>query len=214
MNNPAQALDQTALLIAHTAAWSRIINEATPTPRSDGDWSIGPAVPVADRAPRPQRVRCAEGTAPQTVWAASRRSTTSLHTHPALARKAQEMNLPNPTTSPPSTPSSPAQTRLSPEAARAALRAARYAVAAYPGPIGELISRELHSYVDAGEQVHAPALAARLILALERGEAQHPLPPIHGDWRHLPAQYIPGSPMHWRYRTSADDTEESNPDNR
>ena len=123
------------------------------------------------------------------------------------------MNLPNPTTSPPGAPPSSAQTRLSPDAARAALRAARYAVAAYPGPVGELISRELHSYVGAGEQVHAPALATRLILALERSEAQHPLPPIHGGWRHLPAQYIPGSPMHWRYRTSADDAEGSTPDN-
>jgi hypothetical protein len=110
--------------------------------------------------------------------------------------------------------SSSAQTRLSRDAAQIALRAARYAVAAYPGPIGELISRELHSYVDAREQVHAPALAARLILALQRGETQNPLPPIQNAWRHLPAQYIPGSPMHWRYRTSADDTEESNPDNR
>src|SRR4051794_2268310 len=65
MNNPAQAPHQTALLIAHTAAWSRTINEATPTSRSDGDSSTGPAVPVANRAPRPQGVRCAEGTAPQ-----------------------------------------------------------------------------------------------------------------------------------------------------
>ena len=129
------------------------------------------------------------------------------YTHPALTRKAQEMNRPNPTTSPPAAPSSSAQTRLSPDAARAALRAARYAVAAHPGPIGELISRELHSYVDTGEQVHAPALAARLILALQRGEAQNPLRPIQSDWRHLPAQYIPGSPMHWRYRTIADDAE-------
>ena len=124
------------------------------------------------------------------------------------------MNRPSPTTSPPNALSSSPQARLSPDAARIALRAARYAVAAYPGPIGELISRELRSYVDAGEQVHAPALAARLILALQRGEAQNPLPSIQNDWRHLPAQYVPGSPMRFRYRTSADDTEESNPDNR
>lgn len=119
------------------------------------------------------------------------------------------MNLPNPTASPAGTPSSTLQARLNPDAASVALRAARYAVAAYPGPIGELINKELRSYVDAGEQVRAPALVARLILALQRSEAQHPLPPIRSGWWHLPAQYIPGSPMHWRYRTSADDTEAS-----
>jgi hypothetical protein len=122
------------------------------------------------------------------------------------------MNPPDPTassTSPSAAPPSSAQTRMGPDARRVALRAARYAVAAYPGPIGELISRELRGYVDAGEQVQVPALAARLILALERSETQHPLPSIRGGWGHLPARYIPGSPLHWRYRTRADDAEES-----
>ena len=201
MNNPVPAPDQTALLIAQTAAWSHIIDEANPQHRSDGASSTGLAVPVADQAvDNPACSAAVDHTSPGA--------------HPALARKVQEMNRPSPTTSPSSTLSSSPQARLSRDAARTALRAARYAVAAYPGPIGELISRELHSYVDAGEQVHAPALAARLILALQRGEAQNPLPPIQSDWRHLPAQYIPGSPMHWRYQTIADDTEESNPDNR
>jgi hypothetical protein len=87
---------------------------------------------------------------------------------------------------------------------RAALSAARYAVAAYSGPIGELISRELHSYVDAGVREHVPSLAPRLILGLERAEARNPIPEIRHGWAHLPAQYIPGTPMHWRYRDVAE----------
>ena len=60
-------------------------------------------------------------------------------------------------------------------------------------------------------QTQAPALVARLILALEQSEAQHPLPPVRRGCGHLPVQYIPGSPMHWRYRTTAADAEESDP---
>jgi hypothetical protein len=115
------------------------------------------------------------------------------------------MNFLNPATSSSGTPSSSVQTRLSPDDAALALRAAHYAVAAYPGPLGELISWALRNYVNVGEDIQAPALLARLILALEQSEAQHPLPPVRSGWGHLPAQYIPGSPTHWRYRTTADD---------
>jgi hypothetical protein len=97
-----------------------------------------------------------------------------------------------------------AASRLSREATDEARRAARYAVSANPGPIGDLVDQELKRYIEAGEELHAPALPPRLIAALRASEAQHPLPPTP-NWRHLPAQYIPGTPLHWRYRTAADD---------
>lgn len=94
--------------------------------------------------------------------------------------------------------------QISREVAAEARRAARYALNAYPGPIGELISRELHRFVEAGEQLSALALPPRLIAALRQSEARNPQPPLP-NWNHLPARYIPGTPLHWRYRTDGGD---------
>jgi hypothetical protein len=85
------------------------------------------------------------------------------------------------------------------DATHAALRAGRYGALAYPGPVGELINRELRGYVDTGHQLDVPALAPRLIafLAAQAGEADLPTNP----YAHLPARYRPGSPLHWDYGT-------------
>jgi hypothetical protein len=95
---------------------------------------------------------------------------------------------------------------LTAQARQSAMAAARYAEYAYPGPIGEVLSRELRSYADDGEQLPPHALAPRLVLAVRRQEARNPLPPAPG-YAHLPAQYIPGSALRWRYRTVTDSVE-------
>jgi hypothetical protein len=68
--------------------------------------------------------------------------------------------------------------------------------------LGELIDQELQRYAEAGEELHGPALHTRLIAALREGEARHPQP-SPADWSRLPARYIPGTPLHWRYGTAA-----------
>jgi hypothetical protein len=93
--------------------------------------------------------------------------------------------------------------RLTAEAREGARRAARYATHAFRGPIGELISRELGSYVERGMQVPVSALGPRLVAAMQREEARHPLPPLPG-YAHLPALPAPGNGLRWRYRTAAD----------
>jgi hypothetical protein len=90
-----------------------------------------------------------------------------------------------------------------PLTAEATLHAAHYAALAYEGPIGEIISRELRSYAESGVQLPPSAMGPRLVAAVRRQEARQPLPPAL-SWAHLPAQYVPGSPLRWRYRTVAD----------
>lgn len=78
-------------------------------------------------------------------------------------------------------PPPPAHARMDRAATHAALRAAHYGARAHPGPVGELIERELHAYVQAGVQLVRPALAPRLIAVLtaaEDGEAD-----VEGDRR-------------------------------
>ncbi|MDT7744652.1 MAG: hypothetical protein QOE59_3730 [Actinomycetota bacterium] len=87
-----------------------------------------------------------------------------------------------------------------------ALRAARYAAAAYPGAVGELISREIRAYVNAGRALSPAALEPRLVSAMQRAEIQDPLPPIRSEsGHHLAARPVPGRAMQWRYPTVADE---------
>jgi hypothetical protein len=94
---------------------------------------------------------------------------------------------------------------LNRKATDAALRAARYALRAYPGPVGELIDRELRGYVDAGHAVPPAALPARLIAKLRAAQEREP---AAANGRNTttwpPARYRPGSPLHWHYAAGAD----------
>jgi hypothetical protein len=92
---------------------------------------------------------------------------------------------------------------LSAEATEAALHGAHYAALTCEGPIGELIGRELRNYAESGVQLPPSAMAPRLVAAMQRQEARQPLPAAR-SWAHLPAQYVPGSGLRWRYRTVAD----------
>ena len=89
---------------------------------------------------------------------------------------------------------------LTAEAIAAILQAARYAALTYEGPVGEIISGELRSYAESGVQLPPSAMGPRLLAAMQRQEARQPLPAAP-SWAHLPAQYIPGSGLKWRYRT-------------
>ena len=51
-------------------------------------------------------------------------------------------------------------------------------------------------------------MGPRLVSMLTKQEARHPLPPPR-TYTHLPAQYVPGTPLHWRYRSIADVEETS-----
>jgi hypothetical protein len=95
----------------------------------------------------------------------------------------------------PARTSPPDPARLSQQAVHTVLRAARYALRSYPGPIGELIDRELRAYIDTGHELPPTALPERLlatlIAAAHRSAAStDPLPP---------ARYMRGTPLHWEY---------------
>jgi hypothetical protein len=92
---------------------------------------------------------------------------------------------------------------LTAEATAAALNVAHYASLTYEGPLGEIISQELRQYAESGVQLPPSAMGPRLVAAMQRQEARQPLPRAR-SWAHLPAQYIPGSALKWRYRTVAD----------
>ena len=89
---------------------------------------------------------------------------------------------------------------LTAEATAAILQAARYAALTYEGPVGEIISGELRSYAEGGVQLPPSGMGPRLLAAMQRKEARQPLPQAP-SWAHLPAHYIPGSALRWRYRT-------------
>ncbi|MCD2195839.1 hypothetical protein LQ327_20920 [Actinomycetospora endophytica] len=92
------------------------------------------------------------------------------------------------------------------DAERVALHAARYAAAAFPGPVGELISQEIRAYVEAGRALAPSDLAPRLVSNMRRAEITNPLPPLRSPAGNLhAARYVPGSPMHWRHPTAADE---------
>ena len=100
------------------------------------------------------------------------------------------------------TPFPPAAPALGRDTTHAALRTARYALRAYSGPIGELIDRELRSYVDSGHAAHPTALPSRLIATLAAAEGREPATaPDRNSTAGLPARYRPGSPLHWEYGT-------------
>jgi hypothetical protein len=105
------------------------------------------------------------------------------------------------------TPFPPAAPALGRDTTHAALRAAAYALHAYPGPIGELIDRELRSYVDSGHAAHPAALPSRLIATLAAAESREPAAaPGRNSAAGLPARYRPGSPLHWEYGTARCDS--------
>lgn len=89
-----------------------------------------------------------------------------------------------------------ASKRLDVDVTHAVLRAVRYARRAYPGPIGELLDRELHAYVDTGYLAPADALPARLVALLTEAQAAEAAP---AEPEALPGRYRPGSPLRWDY---------------
>jgi hypothetical protein len=85
---------------------------------------------------------------------------------------------------------------LSTETVHTILRAARFSLQAYPGPIGELIDRELRSYVDTGRQLPAGSIPERLLANLL--QTQEPAPSTVAEPEPtLPARYRKGTPLHW-----------------
>ena len=85
-----------------------------------------------------------------------------------------------------------------------ALRSARYAAHAYPGPVGDLVRSRIEEYVLDGTVQEPFSMPHRLVRSLQTMESRSPLPTPAG-YGHLPATYIPGSAMRWRYRTAADE---------
>lgn len=101
----------------------------------------------------------------------------------------------------PARTSPPGVVRLSGQAVHTALRAARYALSAYPGPIGELIDRELRAYIDSGHELPPTALPERLLTTLIAAAAGQPAMTTDPSPPLPPARYKPGTPLHWEYRT-------------
>jgi hypothetical protein len=92
-------------------------------------------------------------------------------------------------------PHQPADTHsLSTDAVHTILRAARYSRQAYPGPIGELVDRELRAYVDTGQQLPPTSIPERLLASL-RQHQEHA--PDTEPGLTLPARYRKGSPLRW-----------------
>jgi hypothetical protein len=96
------------------------------------------------------------------------------------------------------TPAAPVVTGLDLETTHAALGAGRFALGLFPGPIGELIDRELRGYVDSGHAAQPSALAPRLITVLAAARNHDSADPAPGPQR-LPARYRKGSPLRWDY---------------
>jgi hypothetical protein len=93
---------------------------------------------------------------------------------------------------------------LTAEERAVALRSARYASYAYPGPVGDLVSSRIKEYVLDGIVLEPFSMPHRLVRSLRTMEAQSPLAALPGH-DHLPATYIPGSAMRWRYRTAGNE---------
>ncbi|MGD9531481.1 hypothetical protein [Pseudonocardia sp.] len=77
----------------------------------------------------------------------------------------------------------------------AVLRAARFGLEAYPGPVGELIDRELRAYVDGGRRLPPDAVPERL-LAILLHDLEREAAEAKGT---LPARYKKGTPLGWEY---------------
>ena len=97
-----------------------------------------------------------------------------------------------------STPSG-ADPVLSQESVYSILRVARSAPHVFPGPVGELIAREMRAYIHAGRQLPPDTLPERLLAVLlpipEAAQAAAISRPEYA----LPARYRKGSPLHWDY---------------
>jgi hypothetical protein len=89
------------------------------------------------------------------------------------------------------------QPRLDREAVHAILRAARFGHEAYPGPIGELIERELTAYVETGRQLPADSGPERLLVVLHLAQEQAGETTTEEPRYRLPAVYKKGTPLHW-----------------
>jgi hypothetical protein len=76
------------------------------------------------------------------------------------------------------------------------LRAARFGLRAYPGPIGELIDRELRAYIDGGSQLPANSVPERLLASLRQTQEREPSTVAETE-RTLPARYRKGTPLRW-----------------
>jgi hypothetical protein len=88
------------------------------------------------------------------------------------------------------------QRDLSIEDVHTILRAARVGLQAYPGPIGELIDRELRAYVDTGRQLPADSIPERLLTGLLQTQERAPITVAEVE-RTLPARYRKGTPLRW-----------------
>lgn len=97
----------------------------------------------------------------------------------------------------PARSSPPDAARLSQQAVHTAPRAARYALHSYPGPIGELIDRELRAYIDTGHEAPPTALPERLLTALLATATRQPAITTDPSPPPLPARYRQGTPLHW-----------------
>jgi hypothetical protein len=75
--------------------------------------------------------------------------------------------------------------QLSREYVHAILRASRFGIHAYPGPVGELIERELRAYVDGGRRLPPDSTAERLLAVLLEAL---------GKERKAPTMSRPGAP--------------------
>lgn len=97
---------------------------------------------------------------------------------------------------------------LSEDSVHVILGAIRFGTRAYPGPVGELIERELRAYVENGRQLSSGALPERLLAGLS-SEAEALRTHESTSTAHmLPARYRKGSPLRWEYtpRPIASDT--------
>jgi hypothetical protein len=85
---------------------------------------------------------------------------------------------------------------LSTEAVHTILGTARFGVRAYPGPVGELIDRELRAYVDTGRQLPPHAIPERLLTTLHQAQEREPATAAEPEAT-LPVRYRKGTPLHW-----------------
>lgn len=87
---------------------------------------------------------------------------------------------------------------LSEDAKAAGLRAARYAEASFSGPVGELIGREIRSYVNAGYVLPWRHIAPRLVSAMANRESRFPGGGTGGNNANpVTLRYIPGSNLRY-----------------
>lgn len=87
---------------------------------------------------------------------------------------------------------------LSEDAKATGLRAARYAEALFSGPVGELIGREIRSYIDAGHVLPWRHIAPRLVSAMSSRERRFPCRDADGNnAKPVTLRYIPGSNLRY-----------------